>query len=125
MNTFSTIAVSAIVLAGGAYGIYLYEKKSLMSRMKRTANLNVLYVKDWISSQDLENYNKSYTAVLLRGSELPSAKKLKYFFDISKIAALCVYDKQSQKVVKREYVLCEIISDEFGSEEFIEFPFEM
>ena len=75
MLTITSIALAA----GGAYCIYRYKKNQIASLIKKVDNFDTLFVKDWISQLDFENYNKSYTAVLLRGSELPSQKKLKFF----------------------------------------------
>ncbi len=120
MLTITSIALAA----GGAYCIYRYKKNQIASLIKKVDNFDTLFVKDWISQLDFENYNKSYTAVLLRGSELPSQKKLKFFFNTEKMAALCIYDQNNKKVVKREYFFVNNFSEEFGKEKFIEFPFE-
>ena len=117
--------ISGIVaLAGCAFGVYKYEQKKLLSKIKEAVLIDVEFVKRWISTQDMEYYNKSYTAVLMRGHELPHSLYFKLFFDINKVVALCIYDKQNKCLVNKEYFLADEISDEFGMEEFIEFPFE-
>ena len=109
--------ISGIVaLAGCAFGVYKYEQKKLLSKIKEAELIDVEFVKRWISTQDMEYYNKSYTAVLMRGHELPHSLYFKLFFGI--------YDKQNKCLVNKEYFLADEISDEFGMEEFIEFPFE-
>ena len=119
------LTIIAITIAvGGAYCIYRYKKKQIAALIKEVDIFDTLFVKNWISELDFEKYNKSYTAVLLRGSELPGKKKLKLFFNTEKMAALCIYDQNNKKVVKIDYFFVNNFSDEFGKEEFIEFPFE-
>lgn len=118
------IIAGIVALAGCAFGVYKYEQKKLLSKIKEAELIDVEFVKRWIATQDMENYNKSYTAVLMRGHELPHSLYFKLFFDINKVVALCIYDKQNKCLVNKEYFLAGEISDDFGKEEFIEFPFE-
>lgn len=119
------IIVGVAALAGCAYGVFAYEKSKLASKIKRVKCIDIQFVKEWIGKQDMEKYNKSYTAVMMRGKDIPNSKFIKLFFDISKMAAICLYDKNSKTVVTKELFLTENFSQDFGSDEFIEFPFEM
>lgn len=118
------IIAGLVALAGCAYGVYKYEQNNLLSKVLKVKIIDVQFVKDWISNQDFEKYNKSYTAVMLRGNELPDAFMLKLFFDLKKITALCIYDKNSKSIVTKDFFMSESIADELGSDDFIEFPFE-
>ena len=118
------IILGVVALAGCAFGVYKYKQKKLLSKIKKTKLIDIEFVKKWITTQDLENYNKSYTAVLIRGKELQHSLLLKLFFDINRVVALCIYDKKNKCLVNKEYFLAGEISDEFGKEEFVEFPFE-
>ncbi len=125
INSISELLVLiGCALAGCAFGAYKYEKSKLQSKIKVVRNIDLEFIKKWIATQDFEKYNKSYTAVLMRGNELPKPSLLKLFFDINKIVALCVYDKDNKSVVNKELFLADNISEEFGNDEFIEFPFE-
>jgi len=124
-NKMIKIIAGLVALVGCAFGCYAYEKNNLTSKIKRARCLDIQFVKDWIGKQDLEKYNKSYTAVMLRGQEIPQSGKLKLFFDIEKLVALCIYDKESKSVVTKELFMADKISSEFGDDDFVEFPFEM
>ena len=119
------IIVGVAALAGCAYGVFAYEKSKLASKIKRVKCIDIQFVKEWIGKQDMEKYNKSYTVVMMRGKDIPNSKFIQLFFDISKMAAICLYDKNSKTVVTKEFFLTENFSQDFGSDEFIEFPFEM
>ena len=119
------IIVGVAALAGCAYGVFAYEKSKLASKIKRVKCIDIQFVKEWIGKQDMEKYNKSYTVVMMRGKDIPNSKFIQLFFDISKMAAICLYDKNSKTVVTKELFLTENFSQDFGSDEFIEFPFEM
>ena len=118
------ITTGLVALAGLVFGVYKYVQNELLSKIKEVKSLDIQFVKKWISIQDLENYNKSYTAVLVRGEELPNSVLLKLFLDINKLFVLCIYDKNSNSVVTKEMFLTERISEELGNEDIIEFPFE-
>lgn len=124
MDSKILLGVVALAACGCAFGAYKYEQKKLLSKIKETELIDVEFVKKWITTQDLENYNKSYTAVLIRGKELPHYLLLKLFFDINRVVALCIYDKKNKHLVNKEYFLANSISNELGNESFIEFPFE-
>ena len=119
------IIVGIIALVGCAFGCYAYEKNNLVSKVKKAKCIDIQFVKDWISKQDLEKYNKSYTAVMLRGQEIPQSGKMKLFFNIEKLVALCIYDKENKYVVNKELFLADSVSSEFGNDGIVEFPFEM
>lgn len=119
------IIAGIIALVGCAFGCYAYEKNNLASKVKKAKCIDIQFVKDWIGKQDLEKYNKSYTAVMLRGQEIPQSGKLKLFFNIEKLVALCIYDKENKSVVNKDIFLADSVSSEFGNDDFVEFPFEM
>lgn len=115
---------AAIAIAAGAYFLYKREKEKLSRLVTNVPSFDLSFVKDWISKQDFEQYNKSYTAVLLRGEDLPEKDKFRLFFNPEQLVALCIYDKQNHKVIKSEYFVATTISSEFGADSFVEFPFE-
>lgn len=118
------VITGLVALAGCVFGVYKYKQKDLLSKIKKVKFIDVQFVKTWISNQDLEEYNKSYTAVMLRGEEIPNSFLLKFFFDMKNLLALCIYDKNSNSVVTKDLFLVENVSDELGNDDFIEFPFE-
>lgn len=119
-----TVIIGLAALVGCTFGVYKYEKKKILSKIKKAAVIDIDFVRNWIVNQDLEKYNKSYTAVMLRGKEIPNFSKLKLFFDSEKIVALCIYDKNGKSVVTKDIFLAKSVSNDFGSDDFIEFPFE-
>lgn len=111
-------------LLGCAFVVFKYKQHSLASNFKKVQCLDINFVKDWIATRDMEQYNESYTAVMLRRKELPEYSWLRLFFDMNQVVALCIYDKRNKLLVLKEMFLAENISTELGEDDFIEFPFE-
>lgn len=119
------ILISLAILAGGIFGGRKLARKHYEKKISKIPNLDVNFIKSWISERDMAEYNKSYTVVMLRGKDLPRYNYFKLFLDTDKMVVLCLFDKLNNKVVYKDYFNVENLSKEFGNETFIEFPFEM
>lgn len=122
----SVILGTIVVVAGAAAIAYKIGKEKVLKATKKVKCLDLSCVRDWIASNDMENYTSSYTVCLMRKNEIPERyyKRLKYFLDMDKCAYICLYDKNSKKVVKGQILLFESVSSEFASDLFIELPIE-
>lgn len=125
-NMTKIFAIIAAVFAalGVTVGAYDHEKKKVLKTLRECKLMNVVFITEWISSQDMPEYTVNYTAIYLRGSDLPIYRKLKLFTNPMKVVCLAVFDKATNKQVASEYFKCLKIDAELGDDTFIEFPFE-
>lgn len=124
MAKYLVIIASIIAALGVAYGAYERTKQKILRSLKECRNMNVQFITNWISSQDMPEYTSEYTAVYLRGKELPLYSKLKRFVDVDSVVCLSIFDKKNNRSISSTYYVCANIDRELGDEEFIEFPFE-
>lgn len=78
---------SIVVIAGAAVVAYKVGKDKVNKATKRINHLDLSYVKSWISTNDMEEYNSSYTVCLMRKNEIPKKYHtlLKFFFEHGKM----------------------------------------
>lgn len=124
MSKIIAIVSALLVAIGVSIGAFEHEKKKILKTLRECKLMNVAFITKWISSQDMPDYTVNYTAVYLRGPELPIYKKLKHFINPFDVVCLVIFDKASKKQIACEYFKCLEIDVELGNENFIEFPFE-
>lgn len=114
-----------IVVGGCALASYFVGRKTILRKITKVHSIDIEFIKKWITDRDFEEYNKSYTVVMLRNEDLPKYKMLKFLCNTDSIVALCVYDKMHNKVVYQQMFYAESVSEDFGTDCFVEFPFEI
>lgn len=122
----SVIFGTIVVVAGVAAIAYKVGKDKVLKATKKVQCLDLSCIRDWIATNDMENYTSSYTVCLMRKNEIPERyyKRLKYFLDMDKCAYICLYDKSTNKVLKGQILQFDSISSELASDLFIELPIE-
>lgn len=122
----SLIIGTIVVIAGATVVAYKVGKDKVNKATKRINHLDLSYVKSWISTNDMEKYNSSYTVCLMRKNEIPEKYHtlLKFFLNMEKCAYICLYDKKNKSIIKGQLLAFESISPELANDLFIEFPFE-
>lgn len=117
--------LSTLFIGGCALTSYLVGRNTILRKITKVHSIDIEFIKKWITDRDFEEYNKSYTVVMLRGEDLPKYKMLRFLCDTDSIVALCVYDKMNNKVVYQQMFDTESVSKDFGTDSFVEFPFEI
>lgn len=117
--------LSTLFIGGCAIASYIIGRNTVLSKITKVRSIDIDFIKKWIADRDFEEYNKSYTVVMLRGEDLPKYKMLKFLCNTDSIVALCVYDKMHNRVVYQQMFDAENISKDFGIDSFVEFPFEI
>ena len=122
----SVIFGTIVVVAGVAAIAYKVGKDKVLKATTKVKCLDLSCIRDWIATNDMENYTSSYTVCLMRKNEIPERyyKRLKYFLDMDKCAYICLYDKSTKKVLKGQILLFDSISSELSNDLFIELPIE-
>ncbi len=124
MTKIFVIIAAVLAAIGVTVGAYDHEKKKVLKTLRECRLMNVAFITEWISSQDMPEYTVNYTTIYLRGPELPIYRKLKIFTNPMEVVCLAVFDKATNKQVACEYFKCLKIDAELGNDNFIEFPFE-
>lgn len=125
-NTTTMIIVGTIILAGcyAIYRVYQSEKEKFIKNLSHIKEINQESVSSWISKQDMEEYNGSYTACVLKKTELPQeiSQKLKLFNLSNNVALFCIYDRANNKFVKKELIRYDSVDSSF-KDDLVEIQF--
>ena len=123
-NTSLIVGVIFIAACYVVYKVYKSQREKFIESVLHIKEINESSVVDWISKQDMEEYNESYTACVMRNDSIPQeyAQKIKLFNLKNNIALFCIYDKSKDKLVKSEFVYFENLASSFN-EDFVEVQF--
>lgn len=124
MTKIFAITASIITAVGVVAGAYSHAKQKVLRMLNRCDNMNVQFIRNWIASQNMPEYTSDYTAVYMRGKEIPNYSKISIFVNADSVVCLEIFDKKHKRPISLCYFLCSNIDRELGFDDFIEFTFE-